>query len=357
MKKKTIKMALVVLAILAVGFVIFNERISLMIVKKMVSKRMTDPLAELSNDLHVGLCGTGSPFPDPERSAPCNVVVAGTQVLLFDSGSGSPKQLSRMGLNSGLVDHVFLTHFHSDHIDGLGELMMTRWAQRRTDRPLSIHGPTGLTQVVQGFSTAYELDAQYRTAHHGSEVMPPALSKGQVNEFGTVPQQGLEVFNQDGLTVEAFSVDHSPVEPAVAYRITYQGRIAVISGDTVQTEAVVKAASKADLLIHEALHSGLVKLLQDVATESNRPRLAKILYDIPDYHTSPVDAAKVAQAAQTKALVYSHIVPPLPLPALKKIFLEGTADQFNGTIHLGEDGDWITLPKDSREVQFSRRYR
>ena len=288
------------LGVLAVGFVLTQERISLFVIEKMVSQRMADPLAQLPDTLHVGLCGTGSPFPDPERSAPCTVVVAGDQVLLFDSGSGTPKQLSRMELSSGLVDHVFLTHFHSDHIDGLGELMMTRWAQRRADQPLTIHGPSGVSQVVAGFSMAYGLDSSYRTAHHGADVMPPELSKAKVIEFGPILESGQEVYNNDGLTVQVFSVDHSPVEPAVAYRISYANRVVVISGDTVQTEAVVKAAKNADLLIHEALHPGLVKLLENVAIESNRPRLAKILYDIPDYHTSPVDAAQSGKSRSSQ---------------------------------------------------------
>lgn len=356
MSKRIITGSLVAIAIIGGALFAARQPISLALVDTMVSKRMGDQLADLPDALHIGLCGTGSPFPDPKRSAPCTVVVAGKQVLLFDVGSGTPKQLARMSLSAGMVDHVFLTHFHSDHIDGLGELMMTRWAQRREDNRMAVHGPTGTSQIVEGFERAYGLDTGYRTAHHGADVMPPALSGAKAVEFAALPKGGLTVFENQGLTVEAFSVDHSPVEPAMAYRVSYQGRIAVISGDTAHTQAVIDAAKGADVLIHEALHTGLVKLLEDVAAKNNRPRLAKILSDIPDYHTTPVQAADVAKQAGVKALVYTHIVPPLPLPPLEDIFLEGTADAFDGDIKLGADGDWITLLPNDTVVSITQRY-
>ncbi len=58
----------------------------------------SDPLAELPDGLHVGLCGTGSPMPDPTRAGPCVAVVAGQRLFVVDSGSGSTRQLSLMNL-------------------------------------------------------------------------------------------------------------------------------------------------------------------------------------------------------------------------------------------------------------------
>ena len=73
-----------------------------------------------------------------------------------------------MGFNAGAVEAVFLTHFHSDHIDGLGELAMLRWTGAAHTAPLPVHGPAGVERVVAGFNEAYALDAGYRTAHHGA---------------------------------------------------------------------------------------------------------------------------------------------------------------------------------------------
>lgn len=357
MSRRTLSIILTLALALGVGVYVVRPYVALAIVDYISSKRMGDLLSDLPDGLHIGLCGTGSPFPDPDRSAPCNVIVAGQQVILIDAGSGTPKQLARMSLNSGLVDHVFLTHFHSDHIDGLGEVMLTRWAQRRADNRLTVHGPAGVAQVVEGFEKAYRTDSRFRTAHHGENTMPLALSGALIDDFGFVSKKGQQVFNQDGLVIYAYPVDHSPVEPALAYRIEYKGRSVVISGDTSKNNVVIQAAKGADLLIHEALHPQLLARLQGLAEKNNRVHLAKILADIHDYHTSPVQAAEVAQQAGVKALVFSHIVPPLPLPPLKKIFLEGTANAYSGQIKLGEDGDWIYLSPHNDDIEFSRRFR
>lgn len=105
---------------------------------------IADPLARLADGLHVGLCGAGSPFPDAKRSGPCTVVVAGQRMFVFDAGSGASRNMALMRLNAGQIEALFLTHFHSDHIDGLGELMMQRWIQRTAQQALPVHGPEGL---------------------------------------------------------------------------------------------------------------------------------------------------------------------------------------------------------------------
>src|SRR5690348_12009129 len=74
-----------------------------------------DPIAELPDGLHIGLCGAGSPMADPTREGPCVAVVAGRRLFVVDSGSGSTRRLTLMQLPPAQVSAVFLTHFHSDH--------------------------------------------------------------------------------------------------------------------------------------------------------------------------------------------------------------------------------------------------
>ncbi len=82
---------------------------------------------ELPDGLHVGICGAGSPFPDDRRAGPCTTVVAGKRLFVFDAGSGSPRNIGKLGFVHRRIEAIFLTHFHSDHVDGLGELMLQRW--------------------------------------------------------------------------------------------------------------------------------------------------------------------------------------------------------------------------------------
>ena len=197
-----------------------------------------DPIAALPDGLHVGLCGSGSPMPDPTRAGPCSVVVAGRKLFVVDSGTGSTKNLSLMNLPPAQVSAIFITHYHSDHIADLGELMLQRWGTGAATSPLPIYGPPGVEQVVNGFNAAYTLDRGYRVAHHGTQVMPPSGWGGTPHPFA-ISKTGPDVtlIDEPDLKVIAFPVDHEPVEPAVGYLFIYKGRRVVISGDTAASHA------------------------------------------------------------------------------------------------------------------------
>lgn len=355
MLKKLLITAIAIVALGAIIAYVQRSNIALALVDKIVTERMQDPLAQLADGLHVGLCGTGSPFPDPERAAPCTIVIAGKDMFLFDAGSAAAKQISLMQFSTGQLKGVFITHFHSDHIDGLGEVLMTRWAQHTDNQRLTVHGPSGISNVLNGIEAAYAADSVYRTAHHGKATMPPDLAGADVNEFIVEKGAYTTVLKQADLLIEAFAVNHQPINPAVGYRITYKGRTVVLSGDTTSDQQVADAAQGVDLLVHEALSPELVAGLQNAALKNKRDKLAKIFSDIPNYHASPTDVAVLAKEAQVRHVVLSHIVPPLPLQPLREIFLGEAPEIFDGPFRIGEDGDLITLPVGNKEVIYSRR--
>ena len=163
------------------------------------------------------------------------------------------------------------------------------------------------------------------------------------------------MLQQPDLLIEAFAVNHQPISPAVGYRINYKGRTVVLSGDTTSDEQVKNAARGSDLLVHEALSPELVARLQEAALNNQRSKLAKIFADIPNYHATPMDVAVLAQEAGVGHVVLSHIVPPLPLPPLREVFLGKAPEIFKGPFRIGEDGDFITLPAGSKDVIYSHR--
>jgi ribonuclease Z len=322
-----------------VGLALFERAAS-----KAVGRDVTPTLAD---GLHIALCGAGSPMPDPTRAGPCVAVVAGNRLFVIDAGAGSPRNLLRMGLPPGKIDAVFLTHFHSDHIDGLGELMLQRWVGAARTSPLPVHGPPGVERVVDGFNLAYEQDADYRLAHHGAEIAPLQGAGGKAERFDLPAiESGNEivVFENDELSITAFRVDHEPIKPAVGYRFDYKGRSAVISGDTAPSASLVAAAEGADVLFHEALDPELVGVLNAEGKRKELPIVERITFDILDYHTTPEQAADAATEAGVRFLVLYHLVPPLPAPILYPAFLGDAPDRFDGPIVVGEDGFMISLP-------------
>jgi ribonuclease Z len=353
---RRVVLALAAIAVVAAGVsYVFRGEIALALMQRTVERTMaTNAIAELPDGLHVGLCGAGAPMPSPNRGGPCVVVIAGTHLIVIDSGTGGVRTLARMGFGAGQIERVLLTHFHSDHIDGLGEMMLQRWVAGAHAAPLPVHGPEGVERVVAGFNEAYVLDQGYRVAHHGPDIVAPSGFGGVAVPF-SVSEGDAAVVDEDGLKITAFAVDHAPIEPAVGYRISYKGRTAVISGDTKPIPAVETHAVGVDLLVHEALSPRLVGLLEEGARKAGRDKLAQIMRDILNYHTTPEEAAGIAERAKVKALLLYHIVPPLPISALEGPFLDNAREIYSGPLHVGTDGDFVSMPAGGSDIVFSNR--
>ncbi len=349
---KKLLLTLVVLGVVsAIGWNLFGTRILMRAMQKTVEANLSGAVQEsMAGGLNVVLCGAGSPMPDPSRAGPCTIIQAGDQMLVIDAGSGSPRNFGPMGLAGGDVDAVFLTHFHSDHIDGLGELMLQRWAGGGHKQPLPIYGPTGVDSIVNGFNQVYAQDFGYRVAHHGEAVVPHSGAGGESRPFAPPGAEGTVVYTAGGLTVTAFPVNHTPIEPAVGYRFDYQGRSVVVTGDTVPTSPLESFAKGADVLVSEGLSPELVGVITAAARKVGNERIARIMDDILDYHITPVQAAQIAQQAGVRFLLFTHIVPPLPLKPLERAFLEGVSDVYSGPVQVGRDGTWLHLPTNSDQV-------
>ena len=348
---------LVVITLLAGSLYAFREPISLLVAKRVTAQRMgSNPLKDLPDGLHIAVCGAGSPMPDDKRGGPCTLVIAGQQLFVFDAGNTSARNINKMGFNAGNIQDIFLTHFHSDHIDGLGELLLQRWVSNSNTQPVPVHGPEGVETVVNGIMQAYSLDRGYRVAHHGEAVLPKSGFGARPQTFSLQDEKATLVFESADTKVFAFSVSHAPIHPAVGYKIIYKDRSIVISGDTTPSPHVTREAKGVDVLIHEAMSMDLMKLLQEGARDAKRDKLEQLMKDITDYHTSPVQAAEIAQQAQVSYLLLNHIAPPLPLPGLVDAFLKGTADVFKGKIQVAKDGDLLSLPAGKKTIDTSQRF-
>lgn len=354
------KIGIAVITVVAVAAILnrtVGDRLLLGYMQKQVAANLSGArFAEFPDGLNIVLCGAGSPIPDSTRAGPCVAVIAGQQIVIVDAGAGSVRNLPLSGIPVGKVAAVFLTHFHSDHIDDLGDLMMQRWGNGAHTTPLPVYGPPGVEQVVAGFNMAYGLDDSYRVAHHGPAILPPGGAGGVARPFATPkPGEGLVVYEQDGLKVISFLVDHGPVAPAVGYRFEYRGRSAVLSGDTRKSANVAQFAKGADLLVHEALSPVLVGVLTAGAKAAGTANIEQITRDIVNYHTTPVEAAEIAEAAGVRHLLYYHLVPAVPMRRLEPIFLRGVAEVYHGGVTVGRDRSWVALPAGSAEVIVGQR--
>lgn len=291
------------------------------------------PVAAQSPQLRVTLLGTGTPLPRADRLGPSTLVEAGREKLLFDCGRGCTIRLFDRRIPLRDV-RLFLTHLHSDHVTGVADLWLTGWlagaalhaggtADNRS--PLWVRGPVGTNQLMAGLRQAFGGDITMRTAQ---EHLPPLAT--DVAEIAP----GI-VFENAGVRVTAFAVDHGEfLKPAFGYRVDYQGRSVVISGDTRYSENLIAHASGADVIVHEVAMAA--------TSLANSPAAKEIL----SVHTSPREAGRIFAATKPRLAVYTHFGVAGGVGAAAPTmadFINATRETYSGALEAGEDLMTITI--------------
>jgi len=296
-----------------------------------------------AQDFRVTLLGTGDPIPRTDRYGPATLVEVAGQNLLFDVGRGAATRLVQMNVALRDLDAVFLTHFHHDHLIGLDDVWMTGWLPPpfgRRSVPMEIWGPTGTANLLKNLEEAFELNTSIRIP---DELLPPAGIKLIAHEFDA---DGV-VYEKDGVVVTAFEVNHGDlIKPAYGYRIDYDGRAVVISGDTRFDRNLIAAAKGADLIIHE------VALASDELLASSEQ-----FRRIVAHHTTPEEAGIVFAEVRPKLAVYTHLVmlsgPTIPQAPLDSLITR-TRTNYDGPLVIGEDlmsfivGDSVSISRAAR---------
>jgi ribonuclease Z len=271
----------------------------------------------------VTLLGTGSPIPDPNRAGPSTLVRAGATLLLVDAGRGVLMRLAAAGAFPGMLGAVLLTHLHSDHLTDLNDVITTRWVMSPVPAPITVYGPPGTREVVDGMLAMLAPDVSYRLAHHDDLNDPPAVDVVEVAPGDELP------IGETRVLVGA--TDHRPVEPTVGYRVEHEGRAVVLGGDGIPCAGLDALCAGADAYVQTVLREDLVR---------NIP-MARI-QDVLDYHSSVEQAASTAARAGVRVLVLTHYVPALP-PGLEDEWRALAATHFDGEVVLGDDLTRVSL--------------
>ena len=265
----------------------------------------------------VTLLGTGGPIPDPHRAGPSTLVGAGSEQYLVDAGRGVLMRLAAAGSGAAQLSAVLLTHLHSDHITDLNDVITTRWITTFEPTPLTIAGPAGTRQVVDGILESLAPDISYRTGHHDDLDYRPAVEVIEVDE-GPIDLGG-------EVRISCAPTDHKPVEPTVGFRFDHGGSSVVAAGDTVPCEGLDRLCEGADALVHTVIRKDIIETIP----------IQRVL-DTLDYHSSPEEAAQTAARAGLGTLVLTHYFPP-PSGDDAADYRARASEHFDGTVEVGDD--------------------
>lgn len=273
--------------------------------------------------MDITLLGTGGPVPAPDRAGPSTLVTAGTTRVLVDAGRGVCMRLVAAGVFPPMLDAVFVTHLHSDHLTDLNDVITTRWVMAPVPLPLTVYGPPGLRETVDGLLSMLAPDIRYRIAHHADLTEGPRVEVIEV-EPGTR-------FTVGEVEVVVGATDHRPVEPTVAFRVEHEGRSVVLGGDGVPCEGLDELCRGADAYVQTVLREELVAAIP-----------MQRLQDVLDYHSTVADAARTAARGGVGTLVLTHYIPGMA-PGAEDEWRAIAAEHFDGAIVLGDDLTSVSL--------------
>lgn len=288
-------------------------------------------------DLELVVLGTGTPLPSANRCGAGHVVIGGGATVLIDCGWGAARRLLASGVPIGDVSHVFFTHMHSDHITDFPDFLMMRWTAGNATTPVTVYGPEGTREAMEGFRTALNPDVRYRLAHHG-EKLDPAGMDVTIKEVPAT-QDVAWIAEVGGLHVGSFEVDHRPVEPALGFKVQAGSTAITFSGDTRRCDAFVNASKGATAMISEAVHLGMME--QNIARlrAAGQHRIAEIMVEACDYHAPTLQVAEMARDAAVKQLILAHVIPstiPDEGPVVDQ-FVAGMSDIYKGPLIVARD--------------------
>jgi len=241
----------------------------------------------------VVMLGTGTPNAEPDRSGPALAIVVDDTAYLVDCGPGVVRRANEAAMRGvdalrlHNLNHVFISHLHSDHTLGLPDLIFTPWVLER-QAPLQVFGPVGTLAMTSHLQDAWGEDKHIRI-----DGLEPANLFGYQTEVSEI-EAGL-IYEDSLVKVIAFAVPHGSWKHAFGFRFETPDRVIVVSGDTAPSDELVRMAEGCDVLVHE--------VYSDVAYQA-LPEVWKSYH--AKFHTSTTELAKIASIAKPRLLVLTH---------------------------------------------------
>ncbi|OGO13053.1 MAG: hypothetical protein A2Y93_01860 [Chloroflexi bacterium RBG_13_68_17] len=239
------------------------------------------------------ILGTANAIPDPARENTHMAVVGRRSAVLIDCVGTPTVHLARAAVPLDSVNDLIVTHFHPDHVSGVPLLLMNMWLLGRQE-PLRVYGLHHCLERLEHMMSLYQWD-------NWPNFFPVAFHRLPEREHMLV------------MEAEDFRVYSSPVRhiiPTIGLRMENNdgGRAVVYSGDTEPCEAVIRLASGADVLIHEASGGGVG-------------------------HSTADQAGQVARTAEVGRLMLIHYPGGAPSAGL----VEQAQAVFPGPVSLAQD--------------------
>jgi ribonuclease BN (tRNA processing enzyme) len=253
----------------------------------------------------------GGPSPTIHRAQSSNLLIVNGANYVIDAGDGVSRRLTRFGANFRAIDHIFITHAHSDHTSGLASLLSNIYDALRTT-PVAVHGPSGTKASVDGLVQYLNVSSEIRISDGNRTVPVTKIFSGRDVAPGVV-------FQDANVKVTAVGNSHfhfPPGSPGVgrydsfSYRFDTPDRSIVFTGDTGPSDAVCQLAKGVDILVSEIVSiDELVERQKAIGRwqAMSKDEQAAFMRHQAEEHLEPHEVAKLATCAGAKTVVLTHL--------------------------------------------------
>ncbi len=282
--------------------------------------------------MEVVFLGTTAAVPSVDRGHTAHALKYRDEVLLWDCGEGTQRQLIKSKISYMKIKKLFVTHFHGDHFLGIPGLIQTMSFAGR-EEPLFVYGPTGIDVLLENILALGEYTLRFdvipEIMKDGFEVKDEQFTVRSVAVDHHTEAYGLVFEEKKGREFLLEKAQALGLKPGPLYSKLQLGESVVFEGKTITPDDVLGDKKKG----HKVVYSSdtrpcpsIVKackdalLIHDGTFESSLKDNA-----VETRHSTCAEAAQVAKDGGAESLYLTHISPrykdtqPL-LDEAKKVF-------------------------------------
>jgi ribonuclease Z len=213
------------------------------------------------SDAKLTILGSSSGKASPNRFCTSILLESKETNMLFDVGEGCTFSLLRQGIHVNSINHIFISHMHSDHVGGFPLLVQTMYLEGRKD-DLEVYLPSeAVAAINQYMKMLYLFKEKIDFAINYHPIGFQYLYHGPNIKVKAYPNRHLLGYQQ---LIQDLSL---PLKmESYCFGIESYGKKIVFSGDIGSLDDLNIIVQDADLLISEAMHielDGLFRFLKE----------------------------------------------------------------------------------------------